>query len=437
MPVPLRAVIVVLVVACIAVVAVLCTSLSVWSGDRALNDTLDSGRHSVDIAFAAGHETVVKVTEDYLKQIGESTVRQLASFWSITENSVSSVCQQLMADDMAMMESWTNLNSYRVQMYQLSRNHYEIDGLGIVSRKYQSVQVFQSRLTMARAETEYHHFHAILNNGTDHDILGGVHAINRTVVVDVIPGGKALAYEYATDAGKNVFPFCLGNGITAIMTDGAAFDPPCRYPEYDLVTKHLKAFLLLPQMGVGFNLQLVGLGDYVGMTTQCVYGNALTGERVGVVYGGSDMVKISHFLASIDIGQSRNSLGRIFVTVRKNWLSPGNMNIQHGYLAGTSHGSYEFPPLNSPRAMRVFFFFFFVKMAKGRVGVFSININTSGTLQSLLRPSTVPSCAPSTQKSATTRSSPPLPSTWVLRPLSTAQTRRAMRASTCRAPRRD
>ena len=325
------------VMLCIIIVASLCTSLAVWSGDRALSDTEDSCEESITTAFTAGQTTVLAVTDDHLNQVGDSTVKTLDTFWAVPRNAAAQMCRQLMSHDTATMESWDYLYTWRRSLYHMVSTHTEYDGVGIVTLDHQTVQVVEHHTTLARGPEEYHHYTGNINNGTAYDTPGGIPARNRTAQCDILTDGSGDCYGYPQQG--LTFPFeCDGSWEQSSMSNGTQMQVPCIFPDYNLYNMHMSLLPYQPIEAVRWT-PLISLGPWTGIIAQCVYGDALTGRKVGLAYSGTDMRKISEFLQTIDLGQSRGSLGRIFATVRHNWVSPAKGD-QVGYLAGTSHGTY-------------------------------------------------------------------------------------------------
>ena len=332
MIVSIRALNVGLVVVCIVVVATLCTSLAVWSGDTALSDTQTSRDTSVKAAFDVGQSTMIKVVEDYLNQQARSTVRQFESFYINTQQYPERMCRQMMTEPRATLTSWDYIYSWRKEMYHMVHT-YDTTGVGIVTAAFQSFQTFESVATFNAAPGAYRHFFANVNNGSANDATtpSGLKAEVRTMQVDIVPDGSGDPYAYPQS--YETFPACEGLGVTGVQSDGASLDPPCILPDYNLKSTHLDLLNYQP-IGVGMFTPLVSLGPYAGVLSQCVYADMQSGERLGIVYAGDDLRKISTFLQSLQLGVG--SLGRIFSMVRHDmWTGQ-----QTGYMTGTSHGTY-------------------------------------------------------------------------------------------------
>ena len=330
----IRALNVGLVVVCIVVVATLCTSLAVWSGDNALADTERSRDLSVKAAFDVGMETADKVVEDYLNQQATSVVDRFEAFFQVFIDATDSLCHRVMSQP-AVISDWNQIYSYRREFYHLVKTVDNYDGIGMVSTSFQTVQAYESEHTLGK-QGGYHHFMANINNGSA-DKPGGEVVARRTFTGDIIPDGSGDTYgwpEHATEAHK--YPDqCSNNGTLAAATDGKQLDIPCRFPGYNLNEIHLQLLNYQP-VGVTLFTPLISMLRYVGVLSQCVYANVLTGERLGLVYVAADMRKITLKLAAMDLG--KGSLGRVFAMVRKNWVSPSGDQV--GYIAATSHGRY-------------------------------------------------------------------------------------------------
>ena len=333
MIVSIRALNVGLVVFCIAAVACLCTSMAVWSGDSALRDTEDLLQESVGSAFDVGSTTVVKLSEVYLNQQADSVVRQFSAFFVTVHDASDQICHQVMTETTAVMTSWDYIYSWRKALYHMVARNDNYDGVGIVTTKLQTMQMYESFFTLGIRPDGYMHLNSLVNNGTDYDHVTTLPAVNRSVQGDALPDGSGDAYGYPNDHYPAYPLECLADGKTAVDSRGKEFDVPCLNPEYNLAERHLA---LLNYQPVGYSLYspLTDLGYNVGVISQCVYvDNA--GNRVGITYAGTDMRKITAFLKTLDLG--KGSLGRVFATVRHNWVVEG---WQHWYMAGTSHGTY-------------------------------------------------------------------------------------------------
>ena len=330
----IRILLISLVVICIVVVAVLCTSLAVWSGDRALDDTKENREESMNSAFGAGERNVIKVTTDYLNSVGDSSVAQLASFWQVSHDAVKGICWQMIAENKTTLHDYRYIHSFAGQLLQTVKAFNSIEGIGIVSTNDVCLQYFETRLTTQNPASGFHHYLAIMNNGSNFDTPGNPSS-NRTVIVDVI-NERGDVYDYPPQGVSPLYlETCTGLGQAAVGSNGAQYERACRSSGYNLQARHFREGYRNFPKGVPIFTPLSALGTYVGAAAQCMLGDRVTGELHAMVYGGSNMEKITLFLSSLDLGQSRNSLGRVFATVRGDIVM-----MMMGYLAGTSHGSY-------------------------------------------------------------------------------------------------
>ena len=330
----IRALNVGLVVVCILVVATLCTSLAVWSGDTALSDTQTSRDTSVKAAFDSSQIAMSKVVEDYLNQHATSTVRQLVSRYEVPQLALENVCRSMNTEPVEKVTSWEYIYSWRKPLYHMVVSNENYDGIGIVTKKHQTLQIMEARETYHNAPNEYHHILSVVNNGTDYDNVTGIPALYRSVRGDVPPDGHGDLYGYP--GSWETSPNCVAEGVKASASKGADLDVPCVFPEYDVVSTYFGLFDFLP-IGGSMYTPLLGIGVYCGVVAQCAYEDSLTGERLGMLYVGMDLGKVSTFLQSLDLGVG--SMGRIFAMVRRDmFASP--LGNQTGYLAGTSHGKY-------------------------------------------------------------------------------------------------
>ena len=335
MIVSIRALNVGLVVVCIVVVATLCTSLAVWSGDTALSNTQTSRDTSVKAAFDVGQSTMIKVVEDYLNQQVTSTVNQFVAFFQVQSDTTDSLVARMMTQP-NVISDWDFIYGFRREFYHLVKTFSHYDGIGIVTLQHQTIQIFESELTLGKPDDAYHHFFANVNNGTFYDKPGGVPALMRAAQANIKTDGSGDVYGYPP-VDDRVLPItCFGQGELALATNGTSMEPPCRTPTYNLIDIHLQLLNYLP-IGASMFTPLVTIGRYVGIVSQCAYANVLTGERLGALHTGADMRKITVFLQALDLGQG--SLGRVFAMVRVDWTSPGGGG-QAGFIASTSHGRY-------------------------------------------------------------------------------------------------
>ena len=323
----LRAIAVGLVVVCVVVVGTVCTTVSVLSADRALSDTKAARDVSVRAAFSAGEAGVLQLSEDLLNVIGDSTLREMTKFCGIGRDTVLTVCMQMGAYPDHVVTSWDFLYRKRVEFYHLSKAFSQIDGMGVITTKYQVVQVIENSATLNKPAKDYHHFHMVYNNGTDH--AGGADVVGRTLLTDMVPDGTADVYGMDDDSNVHRKD-CVGR--SAVLSDGAVLDAPCAYPYGDVKQMHYHYFNRTAMYRV-YASPMDSFGRHVGTLIQCDYGSATTGERFGLIASGSDLRKVSVFLSGLHLGGE----GRVFITVRRE-LFVGD--TQFGYLAGTSHGRY-------------------------------------------------------------------------------------------------
>ena len=335
MIVSIRALNVGLVVVCIVVVATLCTSLAVWSGDTALSDTQTSRDTSVKAAFDVGQSTMIKVVEDYLNQQATSTVNHVSAFFVVQMNLVDSLAARMMTQP-NVISDWDFIYGFRREFYHLVKTFDQIDILGLITTQHQTMQIFESELSFGKPDDAYHHFMAMVNNGTFYDKPDGIPARYRAAIADVMNDGSGDVYGYPSPVDYVAAQDCLPVGALALATNGTSMEPPCRIPFSDNVASQLHGMAHLP-IGVATYGALVEAGGYVGVSSRAVYTNVLTGERLGAVYSAADMRKITVFLQALDLGQG--SLGRVFAMVRVDWTSPGGGG-QAGFVAATSHGRY-------------------------------------------------------------------------------------------------
>eukprot|EP01061_Rhynchopus_euleeides_P036356 TRINITY_DN612_c0_g1_i3.p1 TRINITY_DN612_c0_g1~~TRINITY_DN612_c0_g1_i3.p1 ORF type:complete len:925 (+),score=262.84 TRINITY_DN612_c0_g1_i3:168-2777(+) len=327
--VSLRTVNVGLVVGCVITVALVCSLLTLHTSDQALDDTRLTCNDSLDVVLRMGEETVLKITDDYLGQLGDGTVRQLGSFWGIASEMVGSYCRRLHATPDSTLQSWDYIYGFRSEFHAVATSLHEVDGMSIITTKYQVMQLIESPITMGRGPDEYHHFHGVINTGTDFDSVTGIPAVQRSLQGDLVPGSGDLYGFPDMPLGSDPAE-CFG--AVALFTNGSQFEPPCPYVLGDIHKVHYGHFNRT-KMGTVYNPPLMSFSTHVGMLTQCDYGNQQTDDRYGLVLVGTDLRKVTLFLSTLELGE----LGRVFLVVRSNkWSTTGE---QVGFLAGTSHGS--------------------------------------------------------------------------------------------------
>ena len=330
----IRIVFVGLVVACIVVVATLCTTLSLLSGDRALEDTREVRDSSVAAASNAGEATTVKITEDYLDQIGKGAVQQISSFWGVVQHYTDSLCQTVMAPkDPAVIGSFAHIYSLRTNLYYASKNLYEIQGAGLTTVDHQTVTISEFPATFN--STDFHHYSCIINNGSGYDVPGGMPAQYRTQHGEIIPDSEGDMYGWPDRVEGMYGTDCWSSGYRGVESKGAVLGLACVTPGSPVIATNLQALPYIP-FGVSVFSPLISYGRYVAVIAQCAYGDPATQQRIGVALAGADVRKITTFLQTVDLGQDEGSFGRVFVTVRSHMLDPTNV----GMLAGTSHGEY-------------------------------------------------------------------------------------------------
>eukprot|EP01061_Rhynchopus_euleeides_P003114 TRINITY_DN12395_c0_g1_i3.p1 TRINITY_DN12395_c0_g1~~TRINITY_DN12395_c0_g1_i3.p1 ORF type:complete len:860 (+),score=240.59 TRINITY_DN12395_c0_g1_i3:54-2633(+) len=320
-----------LVVICIAAVAGLSTGLTVWLTGRALEDIKVSRDTSINTAFTSGEASVRRLTDDLLMNLGDGARRDIVHFVDVSINQVEALCTQLSSEEEAVASSWDYLWGKRSQLFGVVARVPEISIIGFATTSYQNVQIMEVLQTMSRGPDEYHHYVGAVNNGTEFDVPGGLPAVNRTLLGDIIPGGTGNMYMYP-EAPQVNFPACIGSGQEGVATNGAVLAPPCGYPHFDIGEAY---FQLFPQLGIGPAAHgAVAMFQHVtGIATQCVFGNHHTALKRGIAFVMTDISGIQNMMQRIDVGQERGSLGRIYATARSNRWHP-DLN-----LIGTSHGS--------------------------------------------------------------------------------------------------
>ena len=333
---------VVLVVAVVVVVAVLCTTLSLTTAERALSDTRDSRDASVNSAFLAGEQSVKKLTEQYLQQLGESADKQIHSFNGLSHDLMRGLCDEMSNGDRDTVTSWEYLLSKQKLFYYQTVTHSDIDGIGVYTEKKQAMAVVEGSHTLARGEDEYHHYWLNYNNGTDHQESFMRPVEDRTYSGSFYPDGSGEVFGMFTN-DSNVDRGCSPTE-QGVLTEGRELDAPCYYSygghRVDAVLLNYGGTFDQAPLGDVYYSSFVGLGTYTGMIVRCVYGMKATGEKLGMGVSGADLRKISVFLSKIDMGGDRGSLGRVFIAARKSDLY-GAVVDQRGLLVGTSHGKYE------------------------------------------------------------------------------------------------
>ena len=334
---------VVLVVAVVVVVAVLCTTLSLTTAERALSDTRDSRDASVNSAFLAGEQSVKKLTEQYLQQLGESADKQIHSFNGVAHDLVRGLCDEFSGGDYNTVTSWDYIKQKQPVFYHQTRVHKQIDGMGLYTQKHQAMSVIEASVTLGRAQDEYHHIWGSFNNGTDYQESYMAPVELRTYTGTYLPDGSGKIYgQYTnwTNADRPCSPTEQG-----VLTNGTNLDAPCYYHLAGLrlsavAVNYGGTFDQAPLGDVYFS-SFVGLGTYLAQFVRCVYGVKSTGEKLGMAISGSDLRQISSFLSKIDMGGDRGSLGRVFITARQADLyGAGAAKAMRGLLVGTSHGKY-------------------------------------------------------------------------------------------------
>eukprot|EP01061_Rhynchopus_euleeides_P036362 TRINITY_DN612_c0_g2_i1.p1 TRINITY_DN612_c0_g2~~TRINITY_DN612_c0_g2_i1.p1 ORF type:complete len:846 (+),score=284.32 TRINITY_DN612_c0_g2_i1:191-2728(+) len=332
MGVSLRALTIGLVVGCVAVVATICTVLSVLSSDRALRDTKASRDASVQRVRDAGEGNVLKVSDDLLNQAAEGTVHSLELFWQQSAELNVGMCRSLRAQGMGSL-SWPYLWGRRGQFLAAVQHHSSVLSVTIGTVKSQLIEYYESAYTLDRSPSEYHHFGVSFNNGTDYD-PPGFPTHTRTLAADVLPGGlgnPALVND-TSFLGKR-YQECTKD--LQAQGNGTYFEPPCSYYVEDHRTIVMMFFGLRPVDQVFFS-SIVARGHFAGVGSQCDWSDPVSGTRLGLVQIATDLRPLSKFMASMNLGQASGSLGRVYATVRVDPLAP--YSTQYGHLVGTSHG---------------------------------------------------------------------------------------------------
>ena len=316
---------------CVSIVASLCVSLSIWSADRALEDTRQSMNTSVSDVSEAGRNTTLDLTAQYLKQVSRTTVGQLGDFWGVSHDFVASLCRQIDASIPRDTEAWPYLYAHRGQLYQHLMNVKELDAVGFVTTSHKVFQLFENVRT-ARSQG-FHHINVNINNGSGYDGVTNVPAQLRTQLGDVIPDGKGSIYGWPGNTSNAEKRFCSGE--LGALSNGTQFEAPCEYSLHDPVETH---FALAGYWGDlhPYSSHVGSMGTYVGVMTQCDF--PITPTERGVVFGGTLLDKISEFMQKMDIGGN----GRVFATVREEWVSKLSPLLPDtfGTLVATSHGKY-------------------------------------------------------------------------------------------------
>ena len=325
-----------LVISCVVAVGVLCTTLTLVSTERALSDTRLSRDTSVNSAFESGGKSVVDVTEQYLQQLGVGAQNQLEGFWGVSRDLVNVMCSEMNAADPAVVVTWDYIYSKRAQMYNTFMTFESIDGMTIVTEKHQALSFIEGSATLKNKPGMYHHAWVAFNNGSDYDQEAGAPAAERTLTGSVIPDGTGNIYGMYTNR-SNEKNLCDPN-TTAIWTNGTQLDPPCFYHMGDIQKVTYGGVFNTKPRGEVYFSSLTSLHTYMAIVVRCDYGwDPATQRPFGAVFSGSDLRKVSQFLETMDLGQDRGSLGRVFLVVR------GSTSTHHddtGYLAGSSHGGY-------------------------------------------------------------------------------------------------
>eukprot|EP01061_Rhynchopus_euleeides_P003093 TRINITY_DN12375_c0_g4_i1.p1 TRINITY_DN12375_c0_g4~~TRINITY_DN12375_c0_g4_i1.p1 ORF type:complete len:859 (+),score=132.72 TRINITY_DN12375_c0_g4_i1:140-2716(+) len=327
----IRALNVLLVASCVVVVGVLCTTLTLLSGNRALEDTRDSCDVSVASAFAVGESSVLAMSQQHLKQITTGAKNQVASFFSISQKYVQSLCTELNSADPAVIETWDYIYSKRAMMWNGVVEHDEFDAIAILATDYKYNAIVEAAGTLTNGPDEYHHIWVSSNNGTAYDAEAGKPAKYRTLMGTSNEPGTGNMWGMWTNR-SNEHNRCHSY-MPVVLSGGKILEAPCGYPLGDVLPSTYKNhYGIFPVDEVYFS-GIETYGTYMGVVLKCDYQNKGTGQRIGLTTAGTDLRKVSRFLVSMDLGQKQGSLGRVFLVVRTAYFSGV------GLLAGASHGS--------------------------------------------------------------------------------------------------
>eukprot|EP00755_Sulcionema_specki_P028472 Sspe_Gene.89972::Locus_61614_Transcript_1_6_Confidence_0.444_Length_2654::g.89972::m.89972 len=315
---PLKATFNALTCCCVVVTAVLCTMLTLESGDDALRRTKASRERSVDGCFALGERVVNTVAQDYLRSMKETTKDKVSSFFGQFRVLAQSLVVNMRVEvDDSITESWPYLSSKRSGMYSLfdTYNKVGLTALGVATRKMAYLAFVEDELTIERGPDEYHHYFVVENNGTDYDAeAGNKSAYVRNSWGTIKPGRGVPYYELGYLVGME----CADNNRAAVNTNGSRVNKIC----YNGDTSSFDGLAPLamamapgpegvtwaPPLVVGNFLAVFAFGSFNGVT--------VPSEKLGWVYTAVDLRSLTQIFKRITLP----GRGRLYTTMRSSWL---------------------------------------------------------------------------------------------------------------------
>ena len=305
-----------LTVCCVVITGVICTVLTVTSGDDALNKTKKSRSESVDTCFMVGKDTVNARTTDYLSNVRSTTIDKISKFFEKFRHlSESLVMNMMTTDDQALAESWPFLESKRSTLYSLYDrfNTVGLTGLAITNRKFAQIIYSEDEETIRRPRNEYHHHFVVQNNGSDYDASTGISAVYRGAWGTVKPGYGTHYPELGYISG----PDC---DWSAVKTNGSEPSPLCSQGDNSAFFYGLLPLgMMVPPGtdGVTWSPPLV-IGNYVAVFAFGTYTSRSdpNQDKLGMVYAAVDIRGVTDFLSGLVLPGKTT----IYTTMRSSWL---------------------------------------------------------------------------------------------------------------------
>eukprot|EP01060_Flectonema_neradi_P037251 TRINITY_DN744_c1_g2_i1.p1 TRINITY_DN744_c1_g2~~TRINITY_DN744_c1_g2_i1.p1 ORF type:complete len:481 (+),score=107.02 TRINITY_DN744_c1_g2_i1:99-1445(+) len=305
-----------LVFACVAITAAICTVLAITSGDDALTKTKDSQQRAVTNCFQVADESILNQTRDYMMSIEENVVGKIDKHFEtirlITESIIVAI---QMEPDQAVLEDWSYIKSQRNVLYStyIRYNKIGVTGLGILSRKYQSILYVEDEETLHHPEGTWTHHWMSANNGTDYDYMfPGWPASKRSSWGTVEPD-RGWFYPGWRRNDDLTCPntFTATNGaepsLRCYNDDSSSYDNILPIGLY-FVPPGADNVIWTPPVQSGAYTAVLAVGSYSAASNPT--------EPLGTVFSGIDLRSVSIFLKELPLPGK----ARVFTVMRSSWF---------------------------------------------------------------------------------------------------------------------
>eukprot|EP01062_Namystynia_karyoxenos_P028486 TRINITY_DN2157_c0_g1_i1.p1 TRINITY_DN2157_c0_g1~~TRINITY_DN2157_c0_g1_i1.p1 ORF type:complete len:1025 (+),score=316.42 TRINITY_DN2157_c0_g1_i1:150-3224(+) len=368
---------------CIAATAIICTYLSVDSGDRALDDTKSAGadqlqatRDSCDNAlrstraeadnavngcFGAAENAITARTSELLRATIGTIAGGLGTNFRFMEALVESWHKLILAQQpisYTRSVAWYDAAALQMWSQRMAYSYMGLTALAMYGLDNKIRQIFESGSTVNNQPDEFHHVYLQVSNGEPRGNLlgtarlaGGRHNTTLDPYWDgpeKLPGGRLEPTWCNTGltspiTGKECDvrkQWGCRSGV-ALKTNGVVDDGVCRLPTWEVQEQPIATLVqaFFPQSRPRWS-HIFGISGFMGFGHLLLWPDE-HGKNVAFFFLALDVRSFSRYLSTIQVA-GEGATTRIVITVARNWLSdmlPIATFLQTDKMFATSHGN--------------------------------------------------------------------------------------------------